>query len=396
MASQRETIGQLADALRQSIADLRRETYASSWYVSTHLVSVEARTFCVPPKEASSYSHAIINVLSSYPRPPRRTPGVGPSLFKPVPRTFRQSFRLWLHFFKRSLPARLLLLFLWIPCSLERAVSKASLDISTVERTFTVIVVLLSLLFLTMTIDEPLDLAQTPGRSLYARADAFLEIAGLPIVESTLDTLDHLPQFTPLNDYTVSSGYGRRLHPLTYRSSFHHGVDLAAEEGSPIFPPGRGRIVEIGVDPGYGVFVVVDHSPSPYRTLFGHLRSHNVVVGDVVQPSSEIAQVGSSGLSTGPHLHYQIYGPSGPVDPQVVLRRVAILRDSLARRLSRFDVHLRSHVSHHPRGSYNVALYQKALKHLLSPLVKRVSYHFPAAVTPADSIASVSSRNGQH
>lgn len=392
MASQRETISQLTDALRQSIADLRRETYARSRYISPQFVSVESGNFYVPPEGALSSSHLILKLLSSYPRPPRRTPGVDPSLFKPVSPTYSQSFRLWLQFVKRSLPARLLLLFLWIPCSLERAVSKASLEISTVERSFTVVVVFLSLVFLTMTIDEPVDLAQTPGQSLYARADAFLEGAGFSLVESTLDTLDHLPQFTPLNDYTVSSGYGRRLHPITYRSSFHEGVDLAAEEGSPIFPPGRGRILETGVDDGYGVFVVVDHSPAPYRTLFGHLRSHNVRVGDAVRPTTEIAQVGSTGLSTGPHLHYQIYGSSGPVDPEMVLGRVGVLRDSLSRRLNRFDFHLRSHVAHHPKGSYNAALYQKALKHRLAPLLGRISYHFPAAVMAADSISSISSQ----
>lgn len=391
MASQRESIGQLADALRQSIARERRETYSSSGYLSAHISSVEPGKVCVPGNKASSSSHDLPRLLSWSPRPPLRSTGVDLHPSTSSPSSFRHSCRLRFQFIIRSLPAQLLLLFLRIPLSLERASSRASLEISTVERTFTLVVVLLSFLYLSVTINQPADMAQRPGQRLYARADAFLEFAGLPLLESTIDTLDHLPQFTPLTDYTVSSGYGRRLHPITYRSSFHHGVDLAAEEGSPIFPPGRGRIAETGVDRGYGVFVVVDHAPAPYRTLLGHLQSHNVAVGEVVRPTREIAQVGSSGQSTGPHLHYQIYGRSGPVDPEAVLRRASVLRDSLARRLSRFDFHIRSHVAQHPKGSYNAALYHKALKERLSPLMERISSHYPSTVTAADSIAIVSS-----
>jgi len=386
MASQRSSIFQLAEVLRQSITEDRLKAVARSSYVSSHISMIQSGNVCVPPRSGVPTSHCFLGILSLYPRPPLRAIGV--DLRSSSPRSFRESLNFRFQSFKRTIPARLLLLVLWVPLLLDRAISKTPLEIKTIERALTILVVLLSLFYLTVTLDQPVHMAHTPGQELYARADAFLSYAGLPGLEATLDTLDHLPQYTPLTDYTVSSGYGRRLHPITYRPSFHHGVDLAAEEGSPIFPPGMGRIAETGVDRGYGVFVVVDHSPAPYRTLFGHLRSHNVQVGDSVRPSLEIAQVGSTGQSTGPHLHYQIFDNSGPVDPHLILRRASSVRDSLRQRLHLFDFHLRSHVSRHSNGSHNATLYQKALKHRLSSLLERVSYHFPSSVTSADSIAT--------
>lgn len=94
----------------------------------------------------------------------------------------------------------------------------------------------------------------------------------------------------------------------------HTGIDLAAPAGTPVHAAAAGR-ARVGWNPGgYGLYLVVDHGGG-ISTLYGHLESTAVLDGDVVAAAQEIGRVGSTGLSTGPHLHFEVRRDGRPVDP---------------------------------------------------------------------------------
>ena len=106
----------------------------------------------------------------------------------------------------------------------------------------------------------------------------------------------------PLDLYFVSSGYG-------YRGERHHnGVDLAAEEGTPIRAAAAGTVVFSGYEAGYGNFIEVEHEGG-WRTLYAHTKTNCKKIGDPVKAKEVIGEVGSTGRSTGPHLHFEIRDP---------------------------------------------------------------------------------------
>lgn len=113
--------------------------------------------------------------------------------------------------------------------------------------------------------------------------------------------------------YRISSGFGYRIHPITGRRSFHDGVDLACPYGTPIHAAAAGRVVYAGWYGAYGIAVIVDHG-SGWSTLYGHCTSTTVGTGQIVSAGQVIGYVGSTGYSTGPHLHYSVryYGSPRP------------------------------------------------------------------------------------
>ena len=119
----------------------------------------------------------------------------------------------------------------------------------------------------------------------------------------------------PLRAMFVSSGFGMRWHPLGGGAKFHCGVDFPAPVGTPVNATASGVVVFSGWDGGYGLSVVIEHG-SGTRTLFGHLSGVSVGSGDPVNAGQVIGQVGSTGRSTGPHLHYEIREGGRPVDPR--------------------------------------------------------------------------------
>lgn len=114
----------------------------------------------------------------------------------------------------------------------------------------------------------------------------------------------------------LTSGYGWRIHPLTRTRRFHDGIDLAASSGTPIRAADKGRVVHAGWWGPYGIAVLIDHG-SGISTLYGHCRhgSLRVSVGDVVGRGQVIAGVGSTGWSTGPHLHFGVRRYGSPIPP---------------------------------------------------------------------------------
>ncbi|MBW4517187.1 MAG: peptidoglycan DD-metalloendopeptidase family protein [Timaviella obliquedivisa GSE-PSE-MK23-08B] len=111
----------------------------------------------------------------------------------------------------------------------------------------------------------------------------------------------------------ITSPFGDRMHPILGYVRFHSGLDFGADYGSPIFAAQSGTVILAGWYGGYGQAVLIDHGG--VTTLYGHSSELYVAEGDTVQRGQAIAAIGSSGLSTGPHLHFEVRVSGEPVNP---------------------------------------------------------------------------------
>ncbi|MFP4153741.1 MAG: M23 family metallopeptidase [Alkalispirochaeta sp.] len=109
----------------------------------------------------------------------------------------------------------------------------------------------------------------------------------------------------PYPSGVLSSPYGYRSHPVTGIWSFHHGIDLAGSFGDPVRTAAAGTVTDISRDPWLGLSVLIAH-PGGYETRYAHLQEVFVQVGTTVERDGTIGTVGSTGLSTGPHLHFEV------------------------------------------------------------------------------------------
>ena len=123
-----------------------------------------------------------------------------------------------------------------------------------------------------------------------------------------------LPSRLPLASATLTSRFGLRRHPLYGDLRSHSGVDLAAPMGTPVYASAAGYVGNAGWAGGYGNMVAIDH-PGGMQTRYGHLSAFTVTSGHYVQAGTLIGYVGSTGDSTGPHLHYEIRINGQPIDP---------------------------------------------------------------------------------
>ncbi len=112
----------------------------------------------------------------------------------------------------------------------------------------------------------------------------------------------------------ITDGFGRRTDPFTGRQAFHQGLDLAARRGTPVIATADGVVVFSGRDGGFGRVVKLSHGFG-YTTVFGHLDKILVKPGDEVRRGDTIGLLGSSGRSTGPHLHYEVHVDGRAVNP---------------------------------------------------------------------------------
>ena len=125
---------------------------------------------------------------------------------------------------------------------------------------------------------------------------------------------------TPINNAKITSSFsGRRKHPVLGYTRAHKGVDFRASTGTPIPAAGAGRVVARGYNRGHGNYVKIRHNGS-YETLYAHMSrfAKGVGVGTNVRQGQTIGYVGSTGLSTGPHLHYEIIKNGAHVNPMTV------------------------------------------------------------------------------
>jgi len=124
----------------------------------------------------------------------------------------------------------------------------------------------------------------------------------------------NLPLVAPLKEYRITSGFGGRRDPFTGRWASHNGIDMTQPAGTPIHATGPGTVVFTGWHGGYGWMVEIDHGMG-VRTRYAHMQSIAVEKGEKVEPGTKVGLVGSSGRSSGPHLHYEILIDGKAVDP---------------------------------------------------------------------------------
>ena len=113
----------------------------------------------------------------------------------------------------------------------------------------------------------------------------------------------------------ISSNYGYRTHPITGKvSSFHKGIDIASGSGNPVLAAASGTVVKSYMSSSYGNYIVISHGGG-LMTAYAHLSRRLVSVGDTVSAGQQIGKVGSTGNSTGPHLHFEVYVNGSTVNP---------------------------------------------------------------------------------
>lgn len=155
---------------------------------------------------------------------------------------------------------------------------------------------------------SPLDLDRELDEKYQKLADDLELWAGL----SRLDAI--LPIGAPVKSMRITSNYGMRKDPFTGKQKQHRGIDFAGKIGTELMAVAPGRVVSAGERVGYGTTVEIDHGLG-FTTLYAHLSHINVSRGDWVRPGTIVGLGGSSGRSTGPHLHYEIRYKGNPFDP---------------------------------------------------------------------------------
>ncbi len=124
----------------------------------------------------------------------------------------------------------------------------------------------------------------------------------------------------PLPSGRITSRYGFRFDPFTGLRSFHHGVDISAPDGADVHAARDGRVIESGDDRLFGLYIIIEHEAG-YTTFYGHLSEVLVELNARVTSGMIIGRVGSTGISTGPHLHFEVRVHGTSRDPLSVLPR---------------------------------------------------------------------------
>jgi murein DD-endopeptidase MepM/ murein hydrolase activator NlpD len=156
------------------------------------------------------------------------------------------------------------------------------------------------------------------------RLTSFAYRVGLRTPDVTVLTTEPIAALTSLG---ASSGFGWRDDPMRHRAKFHSGADVRAKSGTAVFAAGDGVVVFSGYRGGYGNFVAVDHGGGVI-TRYGHLRRIDARKDAVVTAGQPIGQVGMTGRTTGPHLHFEVLLDGKPVDPVLAMTVADAGRDS--------------------------------------------------------------------
>jgi murein DD-endopeptidase MepM/ murein hydrolase activator NlpD len=118
----------------------------------------------------------------------------------------------------------------------------------------------------------------------------------------------------------ISSSFGSRLNPFTNLPDFHEGVDICNDYGTPVHATAQGTVIHAGSLGSFGQTIEIQHE-NGITTLYGHLAKIFVKVGQDVSRGQKIALMGNSGMSTGPHVHYEVLIHDQPVNPRPYLTR---------------------------------------------------------------------------
>lgn len=154
------------------------------------------------------------------------------------------------------------------------------------------------------------------SKQLYIQSKSFDEVAAL--VKGKEKLLASIPAIQPISNKDLRhqpSGFGWRTHPIYKTSEFHPGMDFAAAQGTEIYATGDGTIERAdALAQGYGNHVVINHGYG-YKTLYGHMSSIAVRAGQQIKRGQLIGYVGSTGLSTAPHVHYEVIKAGEKMNP---------------------------------------------------------------------------------
>lgn len=138
------------------------------------------------------------------------------------------------------------------------------------------------------------------------------------LAENKTEFLASIPAIQPVtnkNLRSMASGFGYRMHPIYKTYKMHTGIDFTAPTGTPIYATGNGRVVPApDGSSGYGTHVVIDHGFG-YKTLYAHMYKAKVKIGEKVKRGQLIGYIGNTGLSSGPHLHYEVIRNGTKINP---------------------------------------------------------------------------------
>lgn len=155
------------------------------------------------------------------------------------------------------------------------------------------------------------------SKAMYIQSKSFDEVESL--AKKKIEMLASIPAILPVSltnksTHQVTSSFGYRMHPIYKTPKFHAGMDFTGTVGTPIYATGNGVIITNQFDKGYGRHVIIDHGFS-YKTVYAHMEKINVKNGQRVKRGDVIGFLGNTGLSTGPHLHYEVRKNGEPIDP---------------------------------------------------------------------------------
>lgn len=152
------------------------------------------------------------------------------------------------------------------------------------------------------------------SKKLVVQSKSYEEV--IELAKKRSERIKHIPAIRPvdMSDSYVTSYYGYRFHPIYKRREMHDGVDFAAPIGTKIFAPANGRVEKVAYSGGYGRMVIIDHGYG-YKTRYAHLNKILVRKGQKIERGEKIGLIGNSGLSTGPHLHYEVIKDNVKVNP---------------------------------------------------------------------------------
>lgn len=172
----------------------------------------------------------------------------------------------------------------------------------------------------------PTILAQAPLRDvvLHVVTDAVDRLRALAPAQPDLTVLTTEPVPS-----TESSGFGWREDPIRKRQKFHHGADYRGQPGTPILAAGAGTVIFAGRRGGYGKVVFIDHG-NGVVTRYAHMRRIEAKLGAPVTAGARIGEIGSTGRTTGPHLHFEVRLDGRSVDPNTALLVAGLMRDAPA------------------------------------------------------------------
>lgn len=153
------------------------------------------------------------------------------------------------------------------------------------------------------------------SKQLYVQSNSFDEV--IDMAKNQKDRLQHIPSIQPISDKSLNrlaSGYGTRIDPIYGTARFHAGMDFASDIGTPVYVTGNGTVTFADWRQGYGKCMIVNHGYG-FETLYAHLNEFKARVGQKVVRGEKIAEVGNTGKSTGPHLHYEVHVKGKPDNP---------------------------------------------------------------------------------